>query len=220
MSGALGDVLVAAVAVALSPVPVIAVVLVVGSPRGRTSGPAFAVGWVVGLSVVAVAVTLLAAGADDPDGGSARALAIARIVVGVGFLALAVRKWTREGTDDPAPPAWMGTVGSVGPGKALSLGLATSAANPKNLALTATAVGAVAESGAASGTTAATLAVFVVVASTTVVGAVVAQLLAPERSAAPLASVQRFMTDHERPITVVVLLLLGAKLLGDGLAGL
>ena len=43
---ALGSLLPSAVAIALSPIPIVAIVLVLGSPRARTSGPAFVLGWV------------------------------------------------------------------------------------------------------------------------------------------------------------------------------
>jgi hypothetical protein len=59
---AIGDLLPAAVGVALSPVPIVAVILMLGTPRARTNGPAFAAGWVAGL--VTVGVTGLSAGGD------------------------------------------------------------------------------------------------------------------------------------------------------------
>ena len=40
----IGDFLPAAVAVALSPIPIVAVVLMLGTPRARSNGPAFALG--------------------------------------------------------------------------------------------------------------------------------------------------------------------------------
>ena len=49
----------AAVAVALSPIPIIGVVLILATPRARTNGPAFAVGWVAGLSIVMAIVLVL-----------------------------------------------------------------------------------------------------------------------------------------------------------------
>ena len=45
----IGDLLPSAVGVALSPVPIVAVILMLGTPRARTNGPMFAVGWVAGL---------------------------------------------------------------------------------------------------------------------------------------------------------------------------
>ena len=43
-------------------------------------------------------------------------------------------------------------------------------------------------------------------------------LVAGERAAGPLAAVKQFMAENNAIIMMVVLLLLGAKLLGDGLA--
>ena len=67
LTSVIGDFLPLAIAVALSPVPIIAVILMLGTPRARTNGPAFAVGWIVGLAAVSTLVLLLAGGADDPD---------------------------------------------------------------------------------------------------------------------------------------------------------
>jgi hypothetical protein len=58
-----------------------------------------------------------------------------------------------------------------------------------------------------------------VIASATVVGPVVFYLLATDRAAGPLASLKDFMARHNAVIMIVVLLVLGAKLLGQGLGG-
>ena len=42
--------------------------------------------------------------------------------------------------------------------------------------------------------------------------------LSPKRAARPLDAIKRFMADNSAVIMMVVLLLLGAKLIGDGLA--
>ncbi len=52
MGQAIGDILPMAVGVAISPVPIIAVVLMLGTPPARANGPAFAVGWLAGLTIV------------------------------------------------------------------------------------------------------------------------------------------------------------------------
>jgi hypothetical protein len=44
LSQAIGDLLPAAAAVALSPIPIVAIVLVLHSPDARVNGPAFALG--------------------------------------------------------------------------------------------------------------------------------------------------------------------------------
>jgi len=60
--------------------------------------------------------------------------------------------------------------------------------------------------------------VFVVLGSVTVAGAVLFYLVDAKRAAGPLEAIRRFMSDNNAVIMMVVLLLLGAKLLGDGLA--
>ena len=63
-------------------------------------------------------------------------------------------------------------------------------------------------------------AVFVVIGSLTVAGPVVFFLVAPRRAAGPLSSIKDFMAAHNAVIMMVVLLVLGAKLIGNGIAGL
>lgn len=64
------------------------------------------------------------------------------------------------------------------------------------------------------------VAVFAAVASGSVAGAVMLYLLAPQRAAAPLTAVRRFMTDRGAAVLALILLALGVKSLADGLGGL
>jgi hypothetical protein len=61
---------------------------------------------------------------------------------------------------------------------------------------------------------------FVAIGSISVVGSVGLYLADADRAAAPLASIQRFMTDNNTAIMMVILILLGATVLGKGIAGL
>jgi hypothetical protein len=92
--------------------------------------------------------------------------------------------------------------------------------NPKNLALSIAAAASIAQAGLSGGGTAVAVAVFIVVGSITVAGPVLFYLVAPKVAAGPLAAIKQFMSDHNNVIMFVVLLILGAKLLGDGIAGL
>ena len=66
LNNAIGDLLPSALAVALSPIPIVAIVLVLGAPNARTAGPAFAVGWIAGLLCVSVIVVLLVGSGRRP----------------------------------------------------------------------------------------------------------------------------------------------------------
>jgi threonine/homoserine/homoserine lactone efflux protein len=217
---AVAAVLPSAVAVAFSPFPVVAVILVLGSPRARSSGPTFALGWVVGLAVLTTVVVLLAGGADDPDSSAASGVGWMEMVLGTGLLVLAARKWRtrpREG-DAVEMPAWMASVDGVGPSRALALGLGLAAGNPKNVVLTMAAAASIAEVGLDGADTAIAVSAFVLLGSATVLGAVLYRLVRAERAAAGLESVKAFMTANNAVIMTVILLIFGVKLVGDGLA--
>lgn len=219
LNEAIGDLLPSALAVALSPIPIVAVVLVLGAPRARTAGPAFALGWVAGLIAVSVVVLLLVGNGGDADGEDP-GLDWLKIAIGVLFLAMAAKQWTKRprSGEEPEQPSWMASVDSATPARAALLGAALSGANPKNLALTLTAAASIAEAGLDPTDTAIATAVFVAIGSATVAGAVLFYLVDGDRAAVPLATLKRFMAENNAVIMMVVLLLLGAKLLGDGLA--
>ena len=122
--------------------------------------------------------------------------------------------------EEPATPSWMASLDSLTPLKALGLGAALSGANPKNLALTFAAAASIAQAGLDATDTAIAIAVFVAIGSITVAGAVLAFLFAHDRAVAPLATIEGFMLANNNVIMMVLLLVLGAKMLGDGLAGL
>lgn len=60
MGRAISEVLPFAIGVAISPVPIIAVILVLFSARARVNGPVFALGWIVGVAVISTVVYLVA----------------------------------------------------------------------------------------------------------------------------------------------------------------
>ena len=219
LNDAIGDLLPSALAVALSPIPIIAIVLVLGAPNARMAGAAFAVGWIAGLLSVSVIVVLLVGSGDDPDSDDP-GLNWLKIAVGILFLLMAAKQWTKrpkEG-EEPEMPSWMATIDTATPPRAALLGAALSGANPKNLALTLAAAASIAEAGLDPGDTAIAVAVFIALGSVTVAGSVLFYLIDADRAARPLAAVKQFMSDNNAVIMMVVLLLLGAKLLGDGLA--
>lgn len=220
LGDAIGDFLPAAIAVALSPIPIVAVVLVLGSRQARTAGPAFALGWITGLVAVSVLVVLLSGSvdADSDDPG----VAWLKLTIGLLFLVLAAKQWKKRPKQGETAemPTWMATVDSATAPKAAALGLTLSGANPKNFALTLATAASIAEAGLDPAEEALAIAVFVALGSATVAGAVLAYFLLGARAARPLAVVRGFMSDNNAVIMMVVLALLGAKFVGDALGGL
>ena len=69
MGEAIGQSLSLAVGIAISPVPIIAVILMLVTPRARVNGPAFVVGWLLGLAVIGTIVLLVAGPSDASENG-------------------------------------------------------------------------------------------------------------------------------------------------------
>ena len=210
-----------AIGVALSPLPIVAVILMLGTPRARSNGPAFALGWVLGLVIVSVVVVLVTSGADDPDSGASTGVNWAQVGIGILFLAMALRQWRKRPKPGEAAqlPAWMRSLDRFTAGKSLGLGGLLSGVNPKNLALTAAAAATIAQAGLSGGGTTVSIAVFVIIGSLTVAGPVLFYLVAPKKAAGPLESIKQFMAEHNAVIMMVLLLVLGAKVLGQGIGG-
>lgn len=60
MGKVLGDVLGLAAGVAISPLPIIAIILILATPRGRLNGLLFTVGWILALSALGAVMLVIA----------------------------------------------------------------------------------------------------------------------------------------------------------------
>jgi hypothetical protein len=69
MGEAIGQILPLAVVVAFSPMPIVAVVLMLVSARARVNGPAFVLGWILGVGVVGGIILAVSGPADASDNG-------------------------------------------------------------------------------------------------------------------------------------------------------
>jgi len=222
MGEAIGQILPLAVGVALSPIPIIAVVLMLVTERARANGPAFVAGWIVGLALVGVVVLAIAGGAGATDEGApATWVSALKLVLGVLLLLVALRQWRgRPGEgDEPETPKWMRTIDAFTPAKSLGMAALLSGLNPKNLLLAVAAGAAIAQTGISTGDQVVAYAVFVVIA-TVGVGAPVALYFAlGERSQHVLDRLKGWMGRNNAAIMAVLCLIIGVKLVGDAISG-
>jgi threonine/homoserine/homoserine lactone efflux protein len=222
VNGAIGQALPFAVGIALSPIPIIGVVLMLGTPRARVNGPAFIVGWIVGLAIVGTLVLLISSGADASEGGApATWVNWLKIVLGVLLLWVALKQWRgrpRAG-EEAEMPGWMSSVDHFGPGKAAAMAIALSAINPKNLVLVLGAAAAIAGAGLDAGQDTIAMAIFILIATLGPGIPVALYLVLGERSRGPLEEVKDWMSQNNSAIMAVICLLIAAKLIGDGISG-
>jgi hypothetical protein len=220
---AIGQVLALGVAVGLSPIPIVGIVLMLGTPRARSNGPAFVVGWLVGILAVGGAVLALSSGADASDGGSpAEWVSVLKLGLGGLLLTIAARQWRGRPSDGDAPetPQWMQTVDSFTATRSAALAMGLAAVNPKNLVLVVAAAAAIAQTGASTGDQTVALLVFAALASVGVAAPVVLYFAMGERSKRLLDRIQQRMASNSAAIMAVICLLIGAKLIGDAIGAL
>jgi len=226
MGNAIGDVLSPAVGVAISPVPIVAVILTLFSRRARSNGPLFLAGWVLGLASACTAFILLGSAVDIAGGGGpSRGAAVLRIALGALLLVAAMRQWRkRPGKgEEPELPGWMAGIEEFGPAKSFVMACALAALNPKNLALILAAAMSIAQdTGGSLGETDPWIAmiVFVAVGSATVAASVLTCLFGGKRAEKVLTSWKAWLTANNATLMFVLFLVFGALVLGNGISSL
>ncbi|MGA9871331.1 MAG: GAP family protein [Rhodococcus sp. (in: high G+C Gram-positive bacteria)] len=219
MGAVLGDLLPLAVGVAISPVPIIAVILMLLGKRAASSSLGFAAGWIVGIILVTVIFVLLGGAANGSDDGPSTTSSWIKVALGVLLLLVGVRQWRSRGQEH-ATPKWMTAIDDMTAGKAVAVGLALAAVNPKNLLMCAGAGITIGSGGFDADQNIVVVAVFTVLASSTVAAPVVAYQFASDRLAAPLADLKGWLQANNVAVMSVLLLVIGVVLIGKGMGGL
>jgi threonine/homoserine/homoserine lactone efflux protein len=220
MLAVIGDILPLAVGVAISPVPMIAAILMLLSPRARGTSIGFLLGWVVGIVLAVVVFTLLSSILPEQESDESKPISgTIKILLGALLLLVALRQWRSRpvGDAEPVLPKWMGAIDSMTVTRALLLGVVLAAVNPKNLLLAASAGLAIGAADVSAGETAGVIAVFTLIAASTVAVPVIAYLLAARRMAAPLESLRRWLVQNNATVMAVLLLILGVVVIGKGI---
>jgi Sap, sulfolipid-1-addressing protein len=220
---AIGGSLALAIGVALSPVPIIAVVLMLTSRRARMNGPLFVLGWLAGLAVVGAIVLSIAGPAGASSSGSPAAwVSWVKIVLGLLVLLVALREFRarpKQG-EQASLPKWMASIDDIGPLAACGLAALLAGVNPKNLLLAVGGAASIAQTGISGGEQAIAYLVFALV-GTLGVGIPVGMYFAlGPRADKWLAGLKDWMGEHNAVIMSVLCLVIGAKLIGDAISGL
>lgn len=222
MGEAIGVVLPYAIGVAISPLPIIAVILVLFSARARVNGPAFLAGWVLGVAVVSVAVYLLSDASDaSSDDTTSDTVSWIKLLLGVWLVVLAVKNLrAQRGPEEQTQPKWMASIDSLTPVKAGGLGALLSGLNPKNLALSLAAGASLAQAGASGGEAAVGLIAFIVIASLSIAVPVAFYVFGGDRAAGVLEGWKSWLSTHNAAVMAALFLVFGVVLISQGLQSL
>jgi hypothetical protein len=224
MSDAFGQMLPFALVIALSPIPIVAVIAMLFSPRAIVNGVAFLAGWVVGVAGGLALIAALMEGGDllgSQDGSSTTGVVL-RLVLGALLLALAVKQWRgRPQPGEPASmPGWMARIEGIGPSGAFGLAALLGSVNPKNLLMNVAAAAVLASEAPSGADQALAIALYTAVASSTVALAVGYRVVAGRRGAATLERMREWLAANGATVMAVLFLVFGVKLIGDAISGL
>jgi hypothetical protein len=224
MGQAIGGLLPLAVGVAISPFPIVGMILMLLTPKAKPNGISFLFGWIAGIAITGAVVIAIvnAIGVSGDDDEPATWTYWLKVVLGLGLLLLAVRQWQhRPHADDDVPmPTWMDALNAFGPARSCGLAVLLSAANPKNIIFVIGGATVVVQGDLGLGGDFVAWAIFTVIASVGVAAPLAIYLFLGERAGAVLSDLKSWMVTNNIAVMAVLLLVIGTKMLGDAIAGI
>lgn len=205
-------------AIALSPFPLVPVVLLLLTARPLANGGGFLAGWFGGLVALGAVFTVLAGAVELWDEAPAWA-AWTRLVLGLALVGLGVRAWlTRDAA--PETPSWMAALGDSTPIRSARLGLLLAVANPKVLLLVLAGGVAIGAAEVGPGATTAAVLLFAAGSASMVALPVLLRIALGERVVGPLETARRWLVAHNDAIVAVVLVVIGTMVASKGWSAL
>lgn len=219
MGSVIGDLLPLAVGVAVSPVPIIAAILMLLSKRAGSTSVGFAVGWLLGIIVATALFVILSGTVSTSDDGPSTTVSWIKLALGILLLVFGVKQWRGRGGEH-ATPKWMQAIDEMTAVKGLGLGFALAAINPKNLLMCIAAGVSIGSASLATGEVIISILVFTIIAGSTVAIPVIGYLVAADRLREPLAKLKVWLQDNNTTVMSVLILVIGVVLIGKGIGGL
>lgn len=212
-----------ALGVALSPLPIVAVLVILLTRRARIGSFVFASAWMVG-TACAITIAITFAGRLKPPryGLDLSSEGLVTLLFGVGLIMTAwlSRRGRRRAENPDAAPAWVGAVDNLSPMGGALVAFSNALTSPKNLAL-AIAAGAFIQSATPPlGEETLAAIVYVLVASVFVVTPVVVYFVAGKKAQPILARWKSIVTARAAVSMELMLFVFGAALALKGLYNL
>jgi len=215
---AIGGSLPMSVGVALSPLPVAAVIVMLMTARARSNAPAFLLGWIVGILAVGV-ITFMIPGLETARGEPTPLSGLIRIILGIVLVLMSWRQWQQQPkADEPVEvPKILAHLDHIGVLQSLFTGFLLSGVHPKNLLLIAAGAAAIDASMLATREQFIALLVFATIASLTVAVPVVSYFLARRSVEKIFARWKDWLIANNVTVLIVLLLVFGTLLIGRGM---
>jgi len=216
MSETLPGLIVLAIGGSIAPPLLLLTILFLGSRRPLLNASALTLGCFTTCAVIGISGLVLFGGAESTVSTVGR---IISVTIGVLLIVLGLRSLLGSPDPDASQPRWMESINSMSPPRAFGFGMALFPLQVKNLAIFVACLNLIiASSPSPQGSIVAlmlVLAIFVI--PVLVLIGLYAAL--PHKASIMLGSLQTWMGDNNRAITVVICFLFGAFFLVRGLLG-
>lgn len=219
-----------ALGVAISPTPVVLVILMLFGAHGNWNGLGYLMGWMLGLAILGVVLyTMVTTGVFILSSNTGFVRPIVRVLLGIGLLWLAYIQWTKP--NEPAPdlenPKWLATAdrllarssGHITPLRAFALAIVMSAISPKNIALMLAAVLAFSSADLNRQDLVALFVLFVVISSITIGIPVGYALLKGDKASESLNRWKLWILSNSGRAAALLLAVVAFVILVNGLSG-
>lgn len=218
MIDALKEALPMAIGLALSPFPLIAIIILLMTPKAKSNALWFLLGWFLGIYFIGLLILLIPG--LDADGGIPTIFSgIVRIVIGLILLIFAFKSWLKRPRpgDEVITPKLFLTIDTFGLKKSMFTGFLFSAANVKNLAFSAAGAARMDQSLSGDGNTFIALAIFALIGSSVLMFPVIVYVIAGEKIEPTFLVWKKWLIKNNKMLLVVILSFIGLILLKAGL---
>ncbi len=205
---------------AVVPLQIMMVILLLNSPR---QGLAKAISLVAGMTAIRLLQGFFFGLILSPEPGetSGKSLVVSTLLVVLGILLLitAYKQWRNEDDPDGPPPKWLVTLDTLTPLKALGMGAGLVLVSGKLWVFTLSAIAVIEEAQLGQPSSTVAFLIFLLLAQSLLLLAIVIRVIIPERSKSILVSISAWLTTYNRPIVIVVSLVFGLLFFAQGASG-
>lgn len=222
MRTVIGDLLPLALVVTVSPINIVAAILLLFSKRPIANATTYLLGFVSGVAAMLSGITALADAIGlSPGSERSRGISFLLLALGLFLIIVGVRKLSRRpgAKENPDQPRWMKGIVQVGAGRSFVLGTSVGALNPKNIAVAFASAVVVATAQLPVGQQVGVIVIYTLIASIGVATPIVTALVLGDRSESVLSAWRQWLDRNNGTVMAVIYLFVGVILLGKGIAG-
>ena len=216
MSDPLPGLIVLAIGGSVAPPLLLLTIMFLGSKRPLPNAGALALGYFATCAVIGISGLTFIGGTESTVSTIGR---VTSATVGALLIVLGIRSLLDSPEPGASPPRWMKSINSMSPPRAFGFGMALFPLQVKNLAIFVACLNLIIASGLSPRGSIVALMVVLVVFATPVLALIGPYSAVPQRASTMLGSMQTWMGNNNRAITVVICLVFGAFFLARGLLG-